>query len=115
MSCEANEAEIQAAIKQLKNGKAPGVDIITAELLKLGEKTVVQWFPKLAASMYGSKAGLEDWVKQPTIPLHKKGAHNHCDNFRGIAFAKCPGQSLLQCDPEEVCRKSLPAFEGESV
>ena len=87
LSCEASETEIRAAIKQLKNGKAPGVDMITAELLKLGEETVVQWLAmaKLAAGIWQSEAVPEDWVKQLTIPLHKKGAHNHCDNFRGIA------------------------------
>ena len=35
LCCEAREDEIRAAIK-------PGVDMITAELLKLGEETVVQ-------------------------------------------------------------------------
>ena len=91
--------------------------MITAELLKLGEETVVQWLAmaKLAASIWQSEAVPEDWVKQLTIPLHKKGAHDHCDNFRGDCSTKCPRKSLLQCHPEEACRKRLPAFEGESV
>ena len=36
----------------VKNGKAPGVQMITAELLKLGEETAVQWLAKLAASIW---------------------------------------------------------------
>ena len=52
LSCEPSEAEIlQVANKRLKNGKAPCVDMITAELLKLGEETVEQWLAKLAASI----------------------------------------------------------------
>ena len=31
-------------------------------------------------------------MKQLTIPLHKKVAHNHCDNFRGIALLSVPGK-----------------------
>ena len=66
--------------------------MITAELLKLGKETVVQWLTRLAASIWHSETVLEDWVKQLTIPLHKKGAHNHCDNFRGIALLSVPGK-----------------------
>ena len=31
-------------------------------------------------------------MKQLTIPLHKKGAHNLCDNLRGIALLSIPGK-----------------------
>ena len=93
LCCEPREDEICAAIKLLKNGKAPGVDKITAELLKLGEETVVQWLTQLAViSIWQSESVPEDCVKQLTIPLHKKGAHDHCDNFRGIALLSIPGK-----------------------
>ena len=36
------EVEIRNAIRQLKSGRASGEDMISAELLKLGEETVVQ-------------------------------------------------------------------------
>ena len=31
-------------------------------------------------------------MKQLTISLHKKGAHDLCDNFRGIALLNIPGK-----------------------
>ena len=102
LCCEPREDEIRAAIKLLKNGKAPGVDKITAELLKLGEERVVQWLTQLAVSIWQSESVPEDWVKQLTIPLHKNGAHDHCDNFRGIAFLSIPGKVFCS-DPEEAC------------
>lgn len=34
---ESNENATQAAIKQLKNSRSSGADMVTAELLKLGE------------------------------------------------------------------------------
>ena len=48
---EPSRADIRVTIKRLKNGKAPGVDLITAELLKLGEETVMHWLTKFAASI----------------------------------------------------------------
>ena len=92
LSSEPTEEEIRAAVKQLKSGRAPGVDMITAELLKLGEEAVVQWLTKLAGSIWHSESVPDDWVKQLTIPLHKKGAHDQCDNFRGIALLSVPGK-----------------------
>ena len=61
--CEASEAKISAPTKQLKNGRAAGVDIITAELLKLGEETAVKWLTELAASTWQLRTVQEDWVK----------------------------------------------------
>ena len=60
LCCEPREDEIRAAIKLLKNGKAPGVHMITAELLKLGEETVVQWLTQLAVSIWQSERVPED-------------------------------------------------------
>ena len=51
LCCERREDEIRAAIKLLKNGNAPGVDMISGELQKLGEETVVQWLTQLAVSI----------------------------------------------------------------
>ena len=34
----------------------------------------------------------DDWVKQLTVPLHKKGSLKECDNFRGIALLSVPGK-----------------------
>ena len=69
LCCEPREDEIRAAIKLLKNGKAPGVDKITAELLKLGEETVVQWLTtQLAVSIWQSECvrGLGEATDHPT-------------------------------------------------
>ena len=76
----------------MKKGRPPGGDEITAELLKLGGEVVVQWLVSLASSVWESEKIPEDWVKQLTIPLHKKGSYQECDNYRGIALLSVPGK-----------------------
>ena len=53
---------------------------------------VVQWFTELVTRVWDSEYVPSDWVKQLTIPLHKKGAFDWRDNFRGIALLSVPGK-----------------------
>ena len=42
------ESEIRTALKSMKNERIPGVDDISAELLKLGSEKIMQWLTHLA-------------------------------------------------------------------
>ena len=55
----------------MKNGKAPEGDDISAELLKSGGEVVVQW---LLTLVWSSETMAEDWLRQLTIPLYRKGS-----------------------------------------
>ena len=96
MSCEPSEDQIWATVKLLKNRRVLGIDKITAELLKLGKETAVQWLTQVhvhvPASLRQSETVPVDLVKQMTIPLHKKGAHDHCDKLRSIAMLSVSGK-----------------------
>ena len=98
ISMAPTEGEIRDAVRQLKKGRAPGEDMISAELLKLGEETVVKGLNKLAGRVWNTEVVPLDWVKQLMIPLHKKVAFDKCYNFRGIALLGVP---------EKVFRKVL--------
>ena len=87
-----DEEEITFAVKVMKNNKAPGTDSITAELLKLGGDVVVQWLLNLVSVVWQEESVPEDWTKQLTIPLHKKGSFQDCDNYRCIALLSVPGK-----------------------
>ena len=51
--------EIEQAVKKMKNQKAPGIDSITAEVLKAGGKPMTEMrTPK-------------DWAHMPVTPIHK--------------------------------------------
>ena len=90
LSCVPSVDEVRATLQALKNGKVPGGDEITAELLKLGGEVVVQWLAELASLVWESEAVPEDWLSQLTVPLHKKGSTQDCDNYRGIALLSIP-------------------------
>ena len=92
LSCPPTEEEIAKAINQLKNNKATGADEITAELLKLGGGVMVQWLTQLSQLVWLREEVPVDWRTQLTIPLHKKGSYDGCDNFRGIALLSVPGK-----------------------
>ena len=93
---EPSQQEIREAINQLKQNKAPGVDEITAEMLKLGGELVVHWLTRLSCRVWHSEKVPDDWLKQIVVPLHKKGAYDVCDNFRGIALLSVPGKVFCQ-------------------
>ena len=99
----------------MKNGRAPGADDISAETLKLGGDTVVQWLLHLATAVCEEERVPEDWVKQLTIPLHKKGSLQDRDNYRGIALLSVPGESVLQSHPEKASKESRTNAEGKPV
>ena len=92
LSCVPSVDEIRAALQSLKNGRAPGEDDITSELLKLGGEAVVQSLAHLASLVWDSESVPEDWLRQLTVPLHKKGSTQDCDNYRGIALLSVPGK-----------------------
>ena len=108
--CVPSKEEIREAIAQLKNNKAPGEDEITAEMLKLGGEPIVKWLTRLSHSIWHSEEVPKDWRKQLVIPLHKKGAYDDCDNFKGIALLSVPGKvfcRVIQCKLKEKANQML--------
>ena len=86
------EEEICVAISHLKNGRAPGLDEISAEMLKLGGDESVQWLKLLSDCIWREETIPNDWKSQLLIPLHKRGSRVNCDNYRGIALLSIPSK-----------------------
>ena len=86
------EDEIHEAISQLRDGKAPGADGISAELLKLGGAETIHWLTSLFNSIWSSECIPSDWLNHLIITLHKKGSRSECDNYRGIALLSIPSK-----------------------
>ena len=78
--------EVRKAIRNLKSGKATGLDNILAEILKSGEEAVTPFLTTLFNKLYDSGLFPEDWTRSVIIPLLKKGDPTNPENFRGISL-----------------------------
>lgn len=79
--------EVKAAIRSMKNGKAPGPDDLPAEIWKLEELTnkAITWLTEFFNSIIHCGHIPTDWSTSITIPIFKgKGDPAECTNYRPI-------------------------------
>ena len=88
--------EIKSALKLLKNRKSPGVDEITAEVLKVDTETTATVFHSLFQHIWKHQAIPADWTKGIVIKLPKKGDLSDCNNWRGITLLSVPSKVFLR-------------------
>ncbi|KAL1448299.1 hypothetical protein WDU94_008926, partial [Cyamophila willieti] len=81
--------EVQQAIKELKNNKAPGEDGISTEVLKAGGITLATKIHELILEIWENETLPEEWKEAIVIPIHKKGDKLDCNNYRGISLINC--------------------------
>ena len=89
-------AEIKRAIHRLKNGKSPGIDAISAEMLKCSENDAVKQLHSLFNSIWKDQCVPEDWKKSLIVKVPKKGDLTECDNYRGISLLSVPCKILCR-------------------
>ena len=70
-------AEIKSAIHHLRNGKSPGMDAISAEILKCSENDAV----KQLRLFFNSIWKVEEWKKSLIVKVPKKEDLTLCDNY----------------------------------
>ena len=93
-SPEITRDEIRWAISNLKSGKAPGVDMISAEEIFAAGETGEMAFFELCRKIWVDEQLPEEWKRSVIIPIHKKKDKHLCDNYRGISLL-CHSQKLL--------------------
>ena len=85
--------EVRKAVEQLKNGKAPGVCGIHAEMLKSGGETTLKWLHILMCSVWSTGVIPTDWKMGHIVPIWKgKGDTRDCNNYRGVTLLSVPGK-----------------------
>ena len=90
------KSEVQAAIRKLPNGKAPGCDAIQAELIKKGGENVVEFFTKLCNKILEEKRWPKEWTQSLFIPLPKKVGTKKCEEHRTISLISHSSKILLR-------------------
>ena len=76
--------KIKAALKNMKNGKAAGINMITTELLKADIETTACVLEDLFRTVWEEEEITEDWNYGLIVRLPKKG------NLKGISLAAAP-------------------------
>ena len=92
--------EIKNAIKDMKNGKAAGIDNITVGMMKAGINITVDVLHDLLSLIWEEERIPEDWCKGLIVKLPKKGDLTNCGNWRGITLmptaAKVMGKVIIK-------------------
>ena len=77
--------EVYQAIKQMKSGKAPGEDKITAKMLKVVEcKFAV--LCQIFSNIWENEEAPDEWKTGLIVKLPKRGNLSTCYNWRGVTL-----------------------------
>ena len=85
-------AEVEVAVKSLKNNKACGWDKIAAENLKAGGAPMRQLLLKIINVAWTEGKPPEDWSKGLITPVFKKGDKLNPSHYKAITLLSIPGK-----------------------
>ena len=78
--------EIKKAVKALKNGKAPGVDQVTAEMMKADLECTSTELMGIFNIIWEQEKVPTQWTKGLICKIPKKGNLQDCGNWRGVTL-----------------------------
>ena len=83
------QTEIEKALKEIANNKAPGLDNLPIELLKATNEESIRILTRMIGKIWDSLGWYhwvwpEDWKRSVYIPIPKKGDPHICENNRTI-------------------------------
>ena len=88
--------EIEEAVKQMKNGKSPGVDNIPGELIKNGGPEMINALTVICQRIWTTKEWPKTWTQSIMLPLPKKGNLKKCQNYRTISLISHSSKVILR-------------------
>ena len=103
--------EIRQALAKMKGGKAPGMDGVDAEFMKVGGDVMIEWLERLFNVCWREGRVPQEWREACIVPIYKgKGEKNECANYRGISLLSIPGklygrviiERVIECTEEQL-------------
>ena len=82
--------ELRQVISRMKNGKAPGVDNISAEMLKASPPIALDQLLNICNQTLDQCQAPSDWKRALLAKIPKKGDPSVCDNYRRISLLSVP-------------------------
>ena len=92
-----NESTVLAALKALEVGKATGPDEIPAKLLKETASVIAPSSRKIFNKSLQLGSLQRDWKLANVVPVHKKGAKDHVENYRPISLLPIVSKVFERC------------------
>lgn len=83
---------VQTAIRDMKRGKAPGIDMLHTEMLLADIATASRVLTDLFTNIWENNAIPKEWSKGLICKLPKKGDLKNCDNWWGITLLSVPSK-----------------------
>ena len=90
-----NIQEVRDMVRKLKNNKAPGLDMISAELLKNIDERFYHVFVHLFNKILKNGDFPEEWAIGIIVLLFKGGDKSKLDNYRGITLLSIFGKLFI--------------------
>ena len=98
-------SEVRKAVNKLKNNKAPGLDEVSAEMIKAGGETSISVLKSVIDQIWTTGDWPEDWVISELVPLPKVAGTMDCAKHRTISLLAHASKVLL-----EILRSRLAYF-----
>lgn len=107
--------EIHSAIRTLKDGKAPGSDLIASEMLKSDISSAVNMLTPLLSDIWDQELIPEEWRTGLLITVPKKGDLSKCCNWRGITLLPIPSKVLSKIILDRLSKAVEPLIRNEQA
>jgi len=99
----------------MKNGKTPGIDTITVELIKSAGKKMERKIYNLIRKIWEDEQMPMDWEEGIIYPIYKKGNRSVCSNYRGIALLNVTYKiftSLLHNRLQKIAEREIGDYQA---